>query len=371
MRVLFVSDVTTAGGVDTYILSLALGAMRNGVTIDVLLNDSEGVSDTAARFESAGVRVHRGRLYHRTYSEREQQAAIVKVLRESEPDIAHVVCGIPWSCLEIREAVIRAGTPLIFTEQYVPTGLPMDAALRRRLAAIYRAAAKIICVCNENKHLLRVEYQLPVSDVIVIPNAVSLRANGKLRVFRPSGGRTCLEAVTVARLVHQKGIDCLIRSLPLLSEDTARRLRVVVFGDGPLRDELRELARHLGVATMVEFQGWRDDVVERLAEFDFFVLPSRSEGQPFALLEAMAAGIPVVASAVSGIPEALDHGSCGTLVPPDDPQSLATAMELLAGDPLNAGRLAELAILRIRQHHDLEASVARHLDLWSASSGTR
>ena len=120
-------------------------------------------------------------------------------------------------------------------------------------------------------------------------------------------------------------------------------LRIVLVGTGPLEGAIRERAKSLGLADRVVFAGSRDDVQELLPAFDVFVLPSRHEGLPIALLEAMGAGIPCVATDVGGVRQALHDGEEGFLVPPADSAALASAVEKLLRDGALRSRLGRIA----------------------------
>lgn len=139
--------------------------------------------------------------------------------------------------------------------------------------------------------------------------------------------------VAVARLEPVKGLDVLLRAFALLRE---RRpdARLDIIGDGAEREALQALARNLGLDACVAFRGAlpRDAVRERLSAAACFALTSRSEGMPLALLEAMAVGVPAVASAVGAVPELL-AGGAGRLVPPDDPLALADALAATLAAP--------------------------------------
>jgi L-malate glycosyltransferase len=158
---------------------------------------------------------------------------------------------------------------------------------------------------------------------------------------------------TAGRLSRVKGHGILLRAARVMVQ-RERRTRIVVAGDGPLRDELRETARRLHVDGACRFLGARDDVHDVLAALDVFVLPSLDEGIPMVLLEAMALGKPIVASAVGGIPEIVTHGVSGLLVAPDDEQALADACLGLARDPARARALGEEArrVAEARFAHD-------------------
>jgi len=112
------------------------------------------------------------------------------------------------------------------------------------------------------------------------------------------------------------------------------RLRFVIVGDGELRDELDALVRELGLEDVVRRLGWRRDVVDLLHAMDVFLLTSRFEGLPRAVLQALAAGVPVVATAVDGTPEVIRDRQTGLLVPPEDPEAAADRVLEMASDPL-------------------------------------
>jgi glycosyltransferase involved in cell wall biosynthesis len=154
------------------------------------------------------------------------------------------------------------------------------------------------------------------------PAAVAPRAAGPVRI------------VAVGRLSHEKGHPVLIRAFARLR---ARGLDVqlTLIGDGPFRDRLTELARSLGVDDALSFEGavGQDDLPAHLQRADVFCQPSFAEGIPVVLMEAMASGLPVVSSAVAGIPELVEHGSTGLLVPPGRADLLADALAALVEDP--------------------------------------
>ncbi len=135
--------------------------------------------------------------------------------------------------------------------------------------------------------------------------------------------------LAVARLTEQKGLDVAVRSLPLLPADTV----LVALGEGPERARLEELARELGVESRVYLPGRVPDVAAWLRRATLLVHPARWEGFGLGVLEAMLAGLPVVASHVSSMPELVVDGETGVLVPPDDPPALAVAVAYALEQP--------------------------------------
>jgi glycosyltransferase involved in cell wall biosynthesis len=170
-------------------------------------------------------------------------------------------------------------------------------------------------------------------------------------------------AVAVGRLVPQKNHQLAVRALAQVP-DTA----LVVLGEGPLRAELEETARAEGVAGRVVLPGVRPDARGIVGAADVVVFSSTWEGLPLAALEALAAGTPVVATAVRGLRELLTDGRDALLVPPDDPAALAGALRQVLGDPGLATRLSEGGRALAATHSE-ETMVARYLELYGTLIG--
>jgi len=149
-----------------------------------------------------------------------------------------------------------------------------------------------------------------------------------------------------------------------LLEATARAasnhhdLRLVLVGSGPLEHELRNATRSLGLTERVTFAGSRGDVAELLPAFDVFALSSRHEGLPISLLEAMAAGVPCVATAVGGVPEVVTDRDEGILVAPEDPDALAHALGAVVADP-EFRHAAGARAARTARRFDISSAVRR------------
>jgi glycosyltransferase involved in cell wall biosynthesis len=162
-----------------------------------------------------------------------------------------------------------------------------------------------------------------------------------------SGTANAIGFISVARLVPQKGLDVLIDALPRLSGPAAA-WPVTLVGDGPERDRLQAQVKDLGVSDQLRCLGFRSDPERFLADAAVFVLPSRFEGMPNALLEAMASGLAVIVTDASPGPlEVVEPGVSGMVVPSDDPIALAEAMESLAADPERCRRMGAAARARI------------------------
>ncbi len=157
----------------------------------------------------------------------------------------------------------------------------------------------------------------------------------------------------VARLDHRaKGHLELLQALALLKE--RHTIHALMVGGGRRQEEMRQLAASLGLAEVVHFLGNRRDVPDLLAAMDIFVLPSHSEGVSLAVLEAMAAGLPVIVSAVGGLPEIVKHGETGLLIPPKDPEALAQSLARVLEEPGLAQSLGQKAREHVQQNYSLE-----------------
>ncbi len=175
-----------------------------------------------------------------------------------------------------------------------------------------------------------------------------------------------LEAPVVlcaGRLRPEKGQDVLLRAVPLLLERVPE-VRVWLAGEGSHRGDYEKLARDLGVEDTVSFLGFRSDVPDLLAAADGVAVPSRSEGLGTAALEALAAGRPVVASDVGGLPDSVVPDQTGELVPPENPAALADALAHLLRDPERRSSLAKNGRALIREQFTLDALAQRTLDFY-------
>jgi glycosyltransferase involved in cell wall biosynthesis len=157
---------------------------------------------------------------------------------------------------------------------------------------------------------------------------------------------------TAGRLIALKGIEYLLRAAAALQPEFPA-LRVEIAGAGPHRAKLEETAAQLGLAGRVEFLGWVDDIHSVLPRWDVFILPSREEGFPIAALDAMAAGLPVIASSVGGVLELIVDGETGWLVPPADVDILVSRLRALLLNPEQRLSMGAAAQARVRDHFNL------------------
>jgi len=288
--------------------------------------------------------------------------AMLRVAWELRAEGVRVVHGYQWRPALVGAIVARlAGVPLVLGGKRSLTGDDTTARLAWRL--IGRAVDTI--VVNADAIRAEAESHRVAARWAVVPSGVDVeRFESRLPTSEAKAalglepGRPVVG--TIGRLEQRKGHADL-----LLATRTMHRLanglcpQVLIVGDGPLREELARQAADLGVLGNVRFTGQVTDVRVALSAMDVFVLPSTAEGMPNALLEAMAARRPVVATAVGGMGEVLEGDRTGVLVPPQDPDALGRAILHLLADPARARRLGDAARSRVAGEFGARAMVER------------
>ena len=176
---------------------------------------------------------------------------------------------------------------------------------------------------------------------------------------------------TVGRLMPIKGFEYLIKAFAQFRRQRGpQESKLVILGDGPLRAALGHCAESHGLSRDVEFLGMRTDVYNLMRVFDVFALPSLHEGVPMALLEAMALGVPIVASRVGGIPEILEDSREAVLVPAKDPEALARAIRVIAGSSDLRAELIRAARARVETQFSIQSSAAKMREMYCSLSDT-
>lgn len=208
------------------------------------------------------------------------------------------------------------------------------------------------------------------SPVFLIYNAIGLDVNsinGDRQWLAETFGipRDALVCLAVGRLVWAKGYEDLLDAMRMVVAENSS-IHCLVLGDGELRASLEEKIRQDNLANRVILAGYqpRDIVLSALKASDIFVMPSRQEGTPLALLEAAAMGVPILASACGGIPEMVTDGEQALLVPPGNSPMLAQALLQLAKDPELRARLVRNARARVQQSFSLEAQVRATVEVY-------
>lgn len=354
VRVLLVVDSLEVGGAEQHVVDLASALHRKGHEVEVACSIAFGLSKP---LEEAGVPVRP--LTRRLVKRRVSLAyarGIRELLRVGRFELVHA--HIYASAVAAAIATRGTGLPLVVTEH-------TEASWQNRWARLcsrwtYRRARRIIAVSTPIERRLIERDGVPPKLVTLIPNAV-VPASGNppdLADTLPDGWSERPLVGVVARLQPEKGVATFLKAAAQVSK-VSPEARFLVVGDGPLREELLDLVGRVDLRERVRFLGYRADARALTGLLDVLVVPSLTEGSPLIVLEAMAAGVPVVASAVGGIPDQVRHGEEGVLVPPDDPDALAGALGALLGDPAHAHRLGEAGRRRTENEFSHEVLVRR------------
>jgi sugar transferase (PEP-CTERM/EpsH1 system associated) len=255
-----------------------------------------------------------------------------------------------------------------------------DSAHYQRMRRVYaRFATHYVALSKDIQAYLQHRIGLPGERIYQIYNGVDTR-HYRARAGAPSlpegmpFSRDAWLVGTVGRLEAVKDQPTLAYAFVAAtrgSPDAARRLRLVIVGDGPARQEIMRILEAGGVAERAWLAGERADVAQIMRSLDCFVLPSRSEGVSNTLLEAMASGLPVIATRVGGNGELIEHGVSGTLVRAMDVAGIAAAMLDYFHDRAKAHQHAAAARARAEQHFGLERMVAAYDRLYATTLGAR
>lgn len=263
---------------------------------------------------------YEGRLLYR-----QLRAMFGRIVREFRPDVIHA----PWLHPEGVAACLvgeEHGVPV------VAQGIGNDANYylhrypgRRLVIGDLQKAGALLFNCQSTRAMAQ-KAGLDHPNVHVIYHGVEVE---KFTLPLAPPRNEVKRIVTVAQLIPRKNHRLLLRAFAQLPPEVRRAAALEFVGGGPSRPDLERLAAELGIAGQVTFAGRppHEEMIQRLQQADLFCLPTLSEGMPVATIEAMACGLPVVASAVDGIPEAVVEGVSGLLVPPDDAGALAAALQ--------------------------------------------
>jgi glycosyltransferase involved in cell wall biosynthesis len=355
--VLLVESGRTRGGTERVVTELARRLDRERFAPWVVLEPVPALDELAAEIERAGVPV--ARLAEVT--NRLQLGRALRTLRflgARGRTLLHVHHVWPAADRYLVPLARLAGVPAVIVTEHL-VGFSHSPAQRWLKRRELKTADQVVCVSLAVREALARDYGADaVPDARVIHNGVDAgRFDASTARARQDRARLRGEAgladdafvwLFVGRLERQKGVDVLLEAAARL-DGRPDRLHVWIVGDGAERAALTARAQALGAASAVRFVGAVDDPAPWYAAADGFVLPSRWEGLPLSLLEAEAAGLPVVATPVGGVGEALTDGVEGRIVAPEDPDALAQAMRAVAGDRAAAQRMGAAGARRARE----------------------
>ncbi len=371
IKILYVIGTLEIGGTEGQLVELVCRLDRSRFSAVVVCLSSAGA--LAERLTGAGVRVDVVGLHgsggprlvdllRRTPATLSAFRRLVRQIRMENPVIVH---GLLFSAYVLGAFAARvAGVPIVVASR---RSLGLFKASQPLYLLPERIASRMTDLVIANSEAVRRdvlrEKGLPADKVIVIHNGLEvdtfpLSPNHRMRESLGLLPRQPVVAV-VANFIHYKGhrffVEAWARVVQVLPEAVA-----LLIGEGPLRAEVQAQVEALGLGRSISFLGLRHDVPALLTLPDLVVHPSLQEGFSNAILEAMAAGKPVVATEVGGTPEAVVHGETGLLVPPRDSQALAEGILWLLQHPTEAARFGAAGRRRVTERFDLATMVRQY-----------
>ncbi len=355
-RVLLLTGAASPGGLHRHLQLLAEGLLRRGIAVHAVLPPAPGAETLARACEAAGASVCRRSVSGKT--DVRGWRALRKMAAEQEADVVHVHLASPVEAFPALIALRAGGARRIVTTEHAPTWSPLRRPWSRTAKRVVgRGVAAVIAVSEADAAFLQAEFGVPAHKLHVVRNGVPLHGYAMTRAEARRALGLPQDAFLVGylgALEEKKGLKDLLGAAASVVIDG---LQVVLAGEGSLG---AELAGRPGCLLL----GPLPDPRAFLRSLDVFALPSHQEALPLALLEAMAAGLPIVATAVGGIPEAVENEGTGLLVPPGDPEKLASALRRLARDPGLAGRLGEAARRSAERHFSADRMVEQTLAVY-------
>lgn len=359
-RVLYLSHAFMVGGAEEMVLNLVRHLPDRFEPFVTCINQAGPIGGeirkTGVPFRVLGLDPGIRRPWH--------LLGIARHLREIQPDIVHTF--LLTASLYGRAAAMLARVPIVVgTEVNIYQQKRPHHVLAERL--LMRGTDRVVVSAESVRDFYLRQVHADPARVDVIYNAVdwsqlqttvppgALRASAGIPAGAPLAG-------IIARLTEQKAHRYLFEAIAATPELSS--LHLLVIGDGDLREELRARVDRLGLSARVHFLGARRDLGDVLAAIDLFVMPSLWEGLPLSMVLAMGAGLPVVATRVAGIPEVVQDGVTGVLVPPADVTALGSALARLVADRESRRALGTAAAAFVRPRFGVDGYVAAITSLY-------
>jgi glycosyltransferase involved in cell wall biosynthesis len=318
----------------------------------------KAISEYASGIRNSGIRLLE--LRRRSRAQLWRWKPLVRELRAGRVDILH--SHMLGSNLAGAVLALTVGVPVFVAHEHSWSfeGKPLRRFVDRELIA--RLSDVFVAVSREDQRRMIEIEGIDPGDIVCIPNGIGDLPAEPLPDKRSELGLAPDDPVigTVGLLRREKALQHLVRAVAILREEHPR-VRVLVVGPGPERAPLEALAAKLGVTDALRFLGARDDVPELLRTFDIAVCCSDREGSPLAVMEYMDAGLPIVATSVGGVPDLIEHGVHGVLVPRRDPVALAEALAEMLRSPETAATMGRRAQERRRREFTIDR-VARDFE---------
>jgi glycosyltransferase involved in cell wall biosynthesis len=285
----------------------------------------------------------------------------IGLLRRWKPDVVLTFFGVPSGVVALFIRLFyRIPYVLSLRGGDVPGFRPYDFSIYHKIIGpllhqVWRRSFQVIAN-SQGLHQLAKAFE-PNLAIGIIPNGVDLASyRTESRQWSPP------HMLFTGRVVHQKGLDVLFQALANLLD---LEWDLTIVGDGPQRDPLTEKARDLQIDQRVFFGGWlgRQEVIQQYQRANLFVFPSRHEGMPNAVLEAMASGLPVIATRISGNEELVEPGKTGYLIPSEDQKGLEDALRQVLSDPELRQQLGQAGCQKVAAEYSWTSVSRQYLEI--------
>jgi glycosyltransferase involved in cell wall biosynthesis len=349
--VLAYTDSSSVGGAELA-LGYLLGALAPTIEVGLLAVDRDVGEAIGAHRPEVEIQIVRA---PQNTHDRAAFRAHLRAIREFSPNLVHANQSWPWACGYGELAALLTPGVRVLAVDHLPI---IGAAIsRHRLIARQKLARRFhahVSVGEHSARLIEEVVGLPPGSVDSVPNGVPAMRIEPVVQLRPAVASASVIG-SLGRLTDQKGYERLVRTLPHLPE-----VSLVLVGDGPEREALQRLAAELGVAQRLTITGWTPNARGYLPAFDIFALPSSWEGMPLSILEAMHAGLPVVASDVGSVAEAVSDGETGYVIGAGDDTMLLDRLATLLSDPGLRARMGSRAQVIAQERFTDTAMASRY-----------
>jgi glycosyltransferase involved in cell wall biosynthesis len=363
------TDSNAFGGTEQALLHMLTGCDRARWRPVLFYHDEPGIKPLTEKAQGLHVKLHSAPRVQ-TVQDIGRMPQLVRAIKDQRPVVFHAHLTWPLSCKYGLIAAILARVPVVVVTVQLYVEPPKKALLHCQLRLIAAGVDRYLAVSHGVAQRISRLLGLPNEKIQVVHNGICLRpfnrqARDSLRstLSRNTGLPIIL---TTARLEEQKGLRYLLEAAAQVPEAL-----FVLAGEGSERGRLEAQARESGIEDRIIFLGYREDIADLLASCDLFVLPSLFEGFPLSILEAMAAGKPVITTAIDGNDEAIVNGETGLLVAPGDPPALAEAIKALLTNPALARSLATAARARVQRDFSAETMVRQVTQIYDELTNSR
>lgn len=358
MKILYGITKSNFGGAQRYVYELAAEASLQGHDVAVLCGQNGKLVEKLREAEIKVITLPSLEKDISLIKETKSFIEIIKILRREKPDVFHINSS-KMGGLGSLVGRLTGVRKIIFTAHNWAFNWPRPEWQN----IIIKFLQWLTIILSHTTICVSEKTRTDVENWIFVKNKLTLIYNGVREFNLVPRENTGFTIGAISELNRVKGLDTLLGAWSKFVKN--HQASLVIIGDGEEEQNLKNMAQNLGILDSVNFRGFVDDARSLLSTFDIYCMPSRSEGLPYSILEAGLAGLPVIATSVGGIPEIIESGVNGILVPKEDSETLHSSLILLAEDEELRKRLGSSLQSSIKENFSFEKMVEKTLDLYS------